>query len=283
MTRSLGVRFPVHSIMVAIDSSPHASAALEAAARLAVRLQAEIQGVFVEDINLVHLSELPLGREVRLLSGQMRDFDRKTLETDIKSEAGRVRRVFDAKLKGSNLRGVFKVVRGNVEAEVLNAAKGADLLVLGLAGHSAERGTLAGSTALASAARAARSVLLLRAAMVSTDRAVVLFDDGPGALRALEAAANMVGNQAGELILALPAGAGLTDEAVRALAREVLGEDAPALTISRETPAEPSALCLLAHEKDAGLLVVAADNPILANESHRPLLESVGCPLLLVR
>ena len=56
-------------ILVAIDTSPHGSAALEAAARLATELRAELEGLFIEDINLLRLAGLPFAREIQLGDG----------------------------------------------------------------------------------------------------------------------------------------------------------------------------------------------------------------------
>ena len=56
-------------ILVALDASPQSEAALRAAAELAALLEAELEGLFVEDINLLHLCGLPFGREIRLVYG----------------------------------------------------------------------------------------------------------------------------------------------------------------------------------------------------------------------
>ena len=48
-------------ILVAVDASPHSLAALDAALRLAADLEAEIIGLFVEDINLLRLAGMPEG------------------------------------------------------------------------------------------------------------------------------------------------------------------------------------------------------------------------------
>src|SRR5512143_1804987 len=50
-------------IWVALDESPRSAAALTAAADLAAGLDAELAGLFVEDISLQHLIGLPFARE----------------------------------------------------------------------------------------------------------------------------------------------------------------------------------------------------------------------------
>ena len=63
--------------MVAIDSSADATSALEAAAALAGRLDAILEGIFVQDINLVHLAALPVGREIEFPTGRGEILQRK--------------------------------------------------------------------------------------------------------------------------------------------------------------------------------------------------------------
>ena len=71
---SSGAEFGIRRIMVALDGSAHASGAPEAAAALAARLHAELEGVFVQDIDLARLAALPIGREIQFLTGRGRDF-----------------------------------------------------------------------------------------------------------------------------------------------------------------------------------------------------------------
>ena len=61
----------VRRILVAVDASHHSIAALEAAVELATRFQAELLGLYVEDINLLRLAQLPFGREVGTFSHRL--------------------------------------------------------------------------------------------------------------------------------------------------------------------------------------------------------------------
>ena len=54
----------VERILVAIDASPGSLAAAETAARLAALLNAELEGLFVEDDRLLRLPAAPLARQV---------------------------------------------------------------------------------------------------------------------------------------------------------------------------------------------------------------------------
>ncbi|MGD8821809.1 MAG: universal stress protein, partial [Anaerolineales bacterium] len=65
----------VERILVAVDASSHSRAALEAAAELAASLEVELVGIFVEDINLMRLAELPIAVEIETPTGQVRRID----------------------------------------------------------------------------------------------------------------------------------------------------------------------------------------------------------------
>jgi nucleotide-binding universal stress UspA family protein len=51
-------------ILVALDASPASLAALDFATELAERHQAELLGIYVEDINLLRSAEIPFTREI---------------------------------------------------------------------------------------------------------------------------------------------------------------------------------------------------------------------------
>lgn len=54
----------IRRILVALDTSPSSQAALEAAVALAERLNAEVCGLFVEDVDLLRVAESPYAREI---------------------------------------------------------------------------------------------------------------------------------------------------------------------------------------------------------------------------
>ena len=77
----------IQRILVALDASPHSQAALDAAATLAARVSAELQGLFIEDVNLLRLAELPFAREVGSFTATHRRLDARDLERDKQAPA----------------------------------------------------------------------------------------------------------------------------------------------------------------------------------------------------
>lgn len=275
--------FTVRRIMVAADSSPHGRAAMEAAAALGAQLDAEVEGLFVEDVDILNVAELALGREVHVISGDVRVLDRTALENELRTEASRTRRALQAVAERQHVRSSFRVVRGRVEAEVIAAASAADLLVLGTASRSIRAHRIPGSTAIAAAERAPRSVLLLRPGCIIAGRALVAYDGTTGGAMALEAGVRLSGNRPGTLTVLLVAG---TIEGVGEL-RSRVEEQLSARGVRPrflETPTlSPGRICQLTKEAKADVFVLSADNPVLADKAHARLLAEAGCPILLVR
>ena len=56
--------FVVRRILVALDASTQSLAALRTAVTLAAELGAELEGLFVEDTNLMRMAMLPVARRV---------------------------------------------------------------------------------------------------------------------------------------------------------------------------------------------------------------------------
>jgi len=84
-------RVVISRVLVTFDTFPLGQAALEAAAGLASGLGAELAGLFVEDINLMRMAELPFARELGLSSAAVRRVEAIELERTLRLQAERVR------------------------------------------------------------------------------------------------------------------------------------------------------------------------------------------------
>lgn len=275
--------FEVRRIVVAIESSSDASAALEEAAGLAARLHADLEGVYVEDINLVRLAGLPVGREIHFLTGKGRDFTADALEAETRAQEFAARRAVAAAAARARVTYAFRTARGQVDAEVISAAGRGDLLILGTGERSPWGGVRLGRAARAAAERAPRSVLISRSGARAAGVPLVCYDGSAGSRRALEAGLRIFGAHEGRLAVLILAGHAPDAESLR---REVeerlapLGVGSRFLYGSRPLARE---VCALAGDSGAGVLVMAADCPALDQPHREEVLESVACPVLIVR
>lgn len=276
-------RFSVRRIVVAIDSSLHAQAAAEAAVTLASRFKAVLEGLFVEDVNLINLAEHPLSRLVSFPSGEASSLDRRSLEIHIRSERARAQRTLETVAARLKLRPTFRTLRGRVESEIVTAASDADLLVVGFAGRGRQGRGRPGSVALAAIEKGPRSVLVYRTGVSSSGTPLVCFDGSEGGLKALDAATSLQRGSNDEIRVVLVPG----ENADATMLREMVAglSSSGGLKAALVECANPSAqrLCQLAALSDTSGIVIAAGNPLLEGGGLKQMLAEAPCPILLVR
>jgi nucleotide-binding universal stress UspA family protein len=254
----------VRRIVVAADASAPGRVALDAAIRLAQRLQAEIEGLYLEDVNLKRLAALPIAREFQFGGGVR---SAAAVADDLRAEAMRLRRAFEEAATRARVSARFRVTEGRLEHVFVTEASEADILVIGrtrTSGFSAPR---------AAAATAA----------VMVSRPLVLYDGSDGAARALDLAARLADDEPGALTVVIRA---TDDEEALKLRREAAELLAGHEQMARfRAASEPSLsdLCRTVTANGATVLVIAGDDSLLAGEGFRRMLDDVLCPVLVVR
>lgn len=273
----------IRRILVALDASRHSLAALEAASELAGALKAELVGIFVEDINLLHLAGLPFAREVRYLSSADHPLDSPGMERALRRQAEQLRQTLAGMAGRRQLRWSFRVVRGQVSAELLTAAQEADLLALGRASWASTQHVRLGATARQVVAQALGPVLLLQHGHSICAPVQLVYDDSAVAERALASAAYMTSITGSHLIVTIVADApeviqrlqGAIEE--RLQAQQIKGDYRQLI----KPAAEELAQALRAA--GGGTLIISADNPLLQGEGLLTLLDAIDCSVFLVR
>jgi nucleotide-binding universal stress UspA family protein len=149
----------VRRVLVALDASPSSREAARAAVELALRSQARIEGLFVEDRTLLELAELALTEPARLLETLEEEWSPKAVERWLGLQAVRARRNLEEAAAPHGLEFDFQVVRGNVTEEILRRVPEVDVLVIGRVGWSGGRTGRLGRTAATILARS-RGVLI---------------------------------------------------------------------------------------------------------------------------
>jgi hypothetical protein len=116
-------------IVVELDAGPRARAALEAAAQLAARTQAELVGLFVEDVELLYLAGLPFAREVGYPSATLRPLDVAAMERALRAAAHDMQRALAAVAGRGPLSWSFRTARAAVPAALRAAAAEGGIVV----------------------------------------------------------------------------------------------------------------------------------------------------------
>jgi nucleotide-binding universal stress UspA family protein len=274
--------FRVRRILVALDASSHSLAALGAAADLAAALEAELDGLFVEDINLIRLAELPLAREVRH-TASLEELDPRRMERALAAQATEARQALATAAGYAHVPWSFRVVRGDVAQEVLAAASQFDLVSLGKQGRSKHPRARLGSTALRLAAGAPGALLLVEHGVPLWRPVLVLYDGSEGSHQALDAAARLAPASGGPftvLVLAdaPDAAAQLEHEAAHRIeARKVHAR------FHSLHAADLHEVLRAVQSEGCGLVMLSARSPLFPEATIRELLGRIRNPVLLIR
>lgn len=257
-------------IWVALDESPRSTAALTAAAALAAELDAELAGLFVEDVNLQHLIGLPFAREFSVLTGAGRFLSQVDVERTWRREAAAMERLLAGAAEPLRLRWSFKVTRGRVSAEVNTLAQALDPVVLGRRSGVSVRAMTLGTTRVAGRQPQPRPVL-------------VLYEDASSSARSLDLGAMLARRNGAELVLLVSAASAAAYPAACNAATAALGERGIAARCIRLAASDGASLAQAAQREAAGCLVLPARERFLAQAGFERVLDAIDCPIVLTR
>lgn len=273
--------FAIRRIVAAFGASTASRVALESAVEVAARLGAELEAVFVEDVALLQLAELPFVREMSTHGAAGRPVERAAIERELRAlgaEAGR--RLAEAAAR-RRIRLSFKTARGHLPTEIGAAAATADLLILESISRPLARETRLEVPVRQLVAAAARSVLLLQPERPPAGPVHVLLEATAGAVRALGAARELARRYASPLVVTVAGGdrqlEQLVDEAARAapsgapVRRRAMGA------------AGASPLDQLLDAVASGTLVLDVTSPLLEPGPSWERIAKAPCTVLLVR
>jgi len=271
----------VERILVALDPSRHSLAALQAAARMASRLDAELMGLFVEDVNVRRLADLSFVQEVGFFTAGCRRVETQELSRQLRVQAGTVRRRFRSTTRRVETQCIFRQVRGRVAPEVLRAAAEADVVILGKGAWSpfeTEHLTPAVREVLS---QAPASTLVLQAGTRVEPPMRAVYDGTSLGDRALSIAARLA--EDGHLMVFILADDPDRASRLREAARERLKERKLELTFQTLTETSVSRLAHLVAHEELGTLVMPAGDESMEDEAVLDFLDETGAPVLLVR
>lgn len=273
----------IRRILVALDASPHSLAALEAAAELAARFRAELQGLFVEDINLLRLGELPFSLEVGFYSGARRRLDSQQIERQLRAQAERAREALTATAGRAHVRWSFRTRRGAITAELLAAASETDLVILGKAGLPLGGRRRLGSTARALSCEAPRLALILEEGASLELPVAVVYDGSPLAEKALNAGAALAEAEKGHLTVFIVAEGTKATQLLQSEAAEWLRKREVLARFRSLTEWNVARLAHIVQTEKPGTLVLPATSSLLEDKAFLALLKDIESPVLLVR
>lgn len=283
MSRPEGER-KIQRILVALDASPHSYSALEAAISVAVRMQAELQGLFVEDVVVCRLTESSSCQEIGLFTASKRQLDGEELSRQLRTRAVKVRRHFQILTDRAGLRGTFREARGQVSAEVLAAAVNADVVILGKGAWAAVDTGRLGPEVRKVLSRLRGSALILQAGSRLQLPMLVVYDGSPLADDALLTAASLAEKVSGGKITVLVL-AEASDQAqkLRNLAGQKIEDRDLVVNYRSLSGAKLPWLISLIRREGYNLVVLPALRSVIEEEALMEFLDEIKTPVLLIQ
>lgn len=268
-------RGPIRRVLVAIDGSEANRPAIDTAAALAARLDAELLSLFVEDIQMLHLAELGAGSLYSMVRGGREPLTRDGAARLIRAQAARGRVETEGAARRHGIRPPRMIVRrGTVADEVVSALEDGDLVVLGWAGRAVSRRGAPGRTANRIALKSAQPVLMTQRALDGP--VMVAFDGSPAAEGAL-ATAVLIDPEPIIALLAPDRGA---EESLREMAEKIIGSGS--VTYRSIGAGGTGALAALVARQNAALLVLARATANRLGDPEAQRIARCGCSLLWV-
>ena len=272
----------IRRILVAVDASPSSLAALEDAAKLAAVWGAELAGVFVEDSELLRMAQLPFMQTVGSFSATAHRLDTRRLELGFRADAGRVRRALERIAEQERVEWTFRVVRGPVASEILAAARGADLIMLGRIGWSLAGRRRVGSTVMAIMRAGSCPALILHQGTPLGSPVLIAYDGSEAAQKALSLALLLRQDENEPLDVLILADGPEAARARRDQASQWLEQRGVEATFRQLVGADMGTLARTACDERGGVLVIPAEITPAGGEGLAAFLNKIGCPALVV-
>lgn len=271
---------PIRRILLAIDGSPHSLAAMQAAVDLSSGLNAELVAVFVEDLNLLRMAQLPIAREVSRYTASIHRLPPERIRRQLKAQASQARAALARQARRQAIAWEFVVLQGDVSLELLSKAEGADLMIVGKAGWSKARRM--GSTARLVVLRAPCLTLVLQQGMTWAQPVLLVYDGSPAAQRGLEVA-QVLAEQSGQPLSVMTvateqAGAERLEQGVI----EELGAEAEEVSFFRVLAARSEDLARLVKGMEC-LLILPANLPGLEGDPLIDFVDGLDGPVMVLR
>ena len=274
-------------ILVALDATEDSLASLDLATRLAAKLRAELEGLFVEDINLLRMANLPCTRIVSVATTSGLGLDLPSMERELRRQARVARDMLAMNAERFSVRWSFRTARGTMESEILAAAAEADIVIVSKSDRAYPQRPKLGSTARMLSAQSPSAVLIAHHRFVAAEYSppgtiLVSYDDTTTSDRALRLAARIAVSERHPITVLIP-------ETKRAAPRLQLMAEAHLAVFGLQprirfvSRGDSARLAEIVHAEHGELFVLGCESPLLRGKSTDNVVENLEIPVLLIR
>ena len=195
----------INRILVAVDASAVNRSILQAATTLATNLDAKLNALFIEDINLFRLAELPFAREIVYGSATGRGMNLADMERSVHTQKNRLRKLVEVMAQQNQINIAFDVQRGDIVSAICDASKQTDLLIIGKNTQLFKQSMKIGTVAQTILTSTHCNLMVLQHGAIIERPVVVVFDGSDASLYAVSRASRLARQDHNLLIVLFPA------------------------------------------------------------------------------
>lgn len=273
----------ISHILVAIDAGVASRNILQAGIVLANRFNARLNAVFIEDIDLFHVAELPFVREYIYGSPAGRLVNVAGMERSVQTQTARLRKLVESIAQQNKIEITFDVLRGNIASALCDASKQTDLLVIGKNTQLRTKNQKIGNITRFILSTANCNVVVLQYGNIIERPVVVSFTGSETSQNALSLAIELAYEDHNQLIVLLPA--------VDAREYQKLGE---AINDSVQGHSLQVSLVKLSHNTaeqilqvirqfNGRILLLEGSDALLTNVQKQALIAQADIPVIMLR
>ncbi|MCB1950126.1 universal stress protein [Nitrosomonas sp.] len=275
-------KIQIKRILVALDASTVDRNILQAGIALATRFNARLDALFIEDIDLLHVAELPFVREVVYGAAVGRSINVAGMERSIQTQTARLRKLVASIAQQNQIEIALSVLRGNVASMLCDASRQTDLLIIGKNTQLLEKSQKIGSITRFVLSTARCNVAVLQFGSNIERPVVVSFTGSEASQHALSLAIELAHEDHNQLIVLLPA---VEDSKYQQLSKAVSESvDDYSLNVSliRLTNNTAEQILQVVHRHQGRLLLLESGSTFLSETQKQTLITQANVPVILL-
>jgi nucleotide-binding universal stress UspA family protein len=273
----------INRILVALDASAVNRSILQAAATLAVNLDAKLNALFIEDINLFRLAELPFAREIVYGSDTGREMNVANMERSVHMQTSRLRQLVETIAQQSQVNISFDVKRGDIATAICNASKQTDLLIFGKNTQLIKQSLKVGTIAKTLLSSTHCNLMVLQHGAIIERPVVVAFDGSEVSQYAASLASRLAQQDHNALIVLFPAVDDYRYQQLYKQLMEKLNDAALQINAVRLTGNTVAQILQVIKQQNGRILLLESGRTFLTNDQTQELVIQADIPIILLR
>ena len=275
-------KIQINRILVALDASIANRNILQAGITLATRFNARLNALFIEDIDLLHMAELPFVREVVYGSSSGRAVNVAGMERSIQTQTARLRKLVEAIAQQNRIEITFDVLRGNVASTLCDASRQADLLVIGKNTQLMEKSHKIGNITRLILSTARCNLVVLQYGCNIERPVVVSFTGSEASQHALSLAIELAHEDHNQLIVLLPAVDAAAYQQLCETVRESVNDQSLNVSLIRLTSNTAEQILQVIHQFQGRILLLESGSTFLPAAQKQALITQANIPVILL-